>query len=182
MYGPVYRWRTLILRNSFISFSICHFGFHHQHVILSKLNDVRWSPESKLFLYSKLKHDFEYENYLDTENPFRTEVTKFRLSAHALPVEKGRYARPIIERNSRLCNLCKNGIGDEEHVLFLCDNIKLKSLREYYMQKICQVHPGWSILPIFKLILQILEMKNEEIYEIVISWISRSHKEAKGWI
>jgi hypothetical protein len=42
-------------------------------------------------------------------------LTKFRISAHNLNIEKGRYIGTKVE--DRICNLCKNNIEDEVHFL-----------------------------------------------------------------
>ena len=41
------------------------------------------------------------------------------ISAHTLLIEKGRYFRPKLCRNLRLCSLC-NKIENEEHFLLFC--------------------------------------------------------------
>lgn len=46
-------------------------------------------------------------------------LTRFRLCAHKLAIETGRYNN--IERNDRLCSLCNQGIIESEfHFLFVC--------------------------------------------------------------
>jgi hypothetical protein len=47
-------------------------------------------------------------------------LTKLRISAHTLLIEKGRYHRPKISRNLRLCSSC-NKIEDEEHFMLYCN-------------------------------------------------------------
>jgi hypothetical protein len=47
------------------------------------------------------------------------ELTKLRLSSHSLLIEKGRYFRPKIKRENRLCSQC-NQIEDEQHFLIHC--------------------------------------------------------------
>ena len=47
-------------------------------------------------------------------------MTKFRLSSHALFVERGRWNKPkLIPRNERLCEVC-GVIEDEYHCLIDC--------------------------------------------------------------
>jgi hypothetical protein len=53
-------------------------------------------------------------------------LTKLKISAHTLLIEKGRYFRPKLCRNLRLCSLC-NKIEDEEHAQQEnADSIKLQ--------------------------------------------------------
>ncbi len=58
----------------------------------------------------------EFESYLSQVKivKHRQAVTRFRISAHRLPIETGRYAH--IEHNLRLCPICNsNETGDEYH-------------------------------------------------------------------
>jgi hypothetical protein len=58
---------------------------------------------SKLKTYANFKHEFKREKYLDNikENYLRTALAKFRVSAHQLAIETGRYTN--IPLNERLC-------------------------------------------------------------------------------
>ena len=116
-----------------------------------------------MFLYQRLKLDFEPELYLDT-NIFerRRNITKLRISDHSLLIEKGRHLK--IPREQRLCTKCKI-IEDEEHFLFHCklnvdlraslikkieetDNIKLNDMTENEKFKyfLCPSTPKWKML------------------------------------
>lgn len=74
----------------------------------------------KLHLCSNIKQSFRLENYLDEvkNNKCRYSLTKLRISAHSLEIEKGRYYK--IPRHNRICKVCKNGVGDEIHFLTNC--------------------------------------------------------------
>ena len=58
-----------------------------------------------------------YDSYMDDKK--RSVITRWRPSNHRLKIELGRYSRPIIPRNLRLCDLCEQ-IEDEDHVIFRC--------------------------------------------------------------
>ena len=47
-------------------------------------------------------------------------ITKWKLSSHALHIEKGRYITPITQREERTCSRCPACVEDEYHVLFQC--------------------------------------------------------------
>ena len=47
-------------------------------------------------------------------------MSRFRLSNHQLMIEKGRYARPKIEREQRFCYNCLDKIEDETHFVINC--------------------------------------------------------------
>ena len=56
--------------------------------------------------YKLFKRKFEFENYLDIlpDRKQRKALTAFRISAHNLKIERGRYSEQRLE--DRLCNIC----------------------------------------------------------------------------
>ena len=67
-----------------------------------------------------------YNHMIDDTH--RMIITRWRLSCHKLCIETGRYKRPKVERESRLCIACQL-VEDEYHALFICKahrNIRLK--------------------------------------------------------
>ena len=88
---------------------------------------------NRLEMYSRYKHEFDLENYLDClENKkFRIALTKFRLSSHDLAVERGRY--DDTNRNDRICKFCNGSlIENEYHFLLVCP--LYRELRQRYMK------------------------------------------------
>ena len=86
---------------------------------------INTSP--KLELYRQVKSDFLAEPYLSqiTTLAHRASVTRMRISAHNLYIERGRYARPPIPRESRWCVYCffhkkEKIVEDEAHALLNC--------------------------------------------------------------
>ena len=66
-----------------------------------------------------------YESYINEVKyyKYRSAITKFQISAHSLPIERGRWMS--VHRNKRICPLCiGNVLGDEKHYIFHCTNIK----------------------------------------------------------
>lgn len=101
-------------------------------------NSVK-SSSTKLSFYHKMKQSFSREEYLDLVKKFKARscLTKLRISAHELEIEKGRYCNTA--RDERTCKWCKLTLGidaieDEEHFLAKCD---LNSqLRENFLSRI----------------------------------------------
>ena len=70
-----------------------------------------------------------YRNLINVEKPciytsflndyYRKIITRWRLSCHKLKIETGRYARPFIPREERICET-RNKIDDEHHAIFIC--------------------------------------------------------------
>ena len=90
----------------------------------------------RLITYVIFKHEFEFEQYLDImgENKYRQALTRFRISAHNLNIEKGRHLN--INREQRICNKCNmKVIENEYHFLLVCPfytNIRKTYLKPYF--------------------------------------------------
>ena len=94
--------------------------------------------KGQLRTYFTFKNIFKKETYLDVINDFdlRKTLTQFRVSAHRLAIESGRYRN--IESNKRICKFCSlNLIEDENHFLLECPlysndrNVFLDSVSSY---------------------------------------------------
>ena len=76
------------------------------------------STDGRLFRF--IKDDFKFERYLNmNDSRLRVAITRIRLSSHLFYIERGRWARPKIERGNRLCDVC-NVLEDERHCLLAC--------------------------------------------------------------
>ena len=88
---------------------------------------------SRLSTYSRIKHDFNQEKYLNTinEKKYRIALTKFRTSAHNLEIEKGRHLPVKISRCERICKQCNlKAVESEYHFLLVCP--RYNDLRRKY--------------------------------------------------
>ena len=77
----------------------------------------------KMRTYITFKKQFRFEPYLLEVKDYklRKAIAKFRLSSHKLEIERGRYHKPPIPADRRLCKLCNSGdVEDEFHVLMKC--------------------------------------------------------------
>ena len=81
----------------------------------------------KLEFYNCIKSEFGPEKYLNLVKcpDARKSLTRLRISAHNLYIEKGRYETPLVPRAERWCVYCKLNLGvetieDEYHVLTQC--------------------------------------------------------------
>ena len=102
---------------------------------------------SKLEYYRRFKKNFEYEKYLDVikNGAIRRNLTCFRLSAHSLEIEVGRYSN--VPRENRLCKYCNlNVVESEYHFLLTCP--KYYDLRKKYIRNI-----SWPSLSKFSYLL-----------------------------
>ena len=94
------------------------------------------SQPGRLETYSTFKKELRMEPYLSlVEKPvFRLALCKFRVSAHCLKVETGRWNN--IPRMERLCDLCTSKyIEDEFHFLLVCpkySDLRAKYIPDYF--------------------------------------------------
>ena len=90
---------------------------------------------SKLDAYIGFKTVYEHESYLHcvTIRKFRRILAQFRVSAHSLEIERGRYSG--VARTDRICKIYQSSIEDQYHFVFICDiykDLRVKYLpREY---------------------------------------------------
>ena len=87
---------------------------------------------SKLRTYKLVKNKFRIEKYLEVkERNLRKSLTAFRISAHKLNIERGRYLNLKVE--DRLCNVC---MVIEDEIYALCQCKKFSLLREQMYQTV----------------------------------------------
>lgn len=111
------------------------------HNFLSYWNNIKQNQgeSGKLSTYFQFKTRFTTEKYFELKNIVnRSIVTKFRISAHRLGIETGRYERirnsqgnlGMLDRGERICLHCTlNEVEDESHMLFKCPQyMKLNGL------------------------------------------------------
>jgi hypothetical protein len=83
-------------------------------------------------LYSLFKEEFQLESHLSKLNTCdRIQISKLMCSNFKFPIETGRWSR--VPRQERICNLCRNGLGDEFHYVFTCNNTNIKNRRNKYI-------------------------------------------------
>ena len=103
---------------------------------------------SKLELLCKVKNVFGVSQYLKYLNDYRHRkaFTIYRISAHKLPIELGRYRS--VQRDQRICTLCQSGdIGDEYHYFMKCTDIYLHGIRKTYLKSIFTCNTQLKYLP-----------------------------------
>ena len=90
----------------------------------------------RLIPYSRFKHTFNLEQYLDSihDKKLKIAMSRLCLSSHRLEIERGRYRN--IQRSGRKCKFCtQDAIENEYHFLLACPqylDIRIKYLRRCY--------------------------------------------------
>ena len=90
-------------------------------------DDSRVSGGNKLRTYRTFKKDFAWEYYLTrvTKRSHLVALAKFRTSCHSLAIETGRYHKPSIPPEQRLCTSCNNvSVDDEYHFITECQELQ----------------------------------------------------------
>ena len=90
-----------------------------------QMKNISENESGKLSFYSKIittLDEYEIQPYLSfpISKLLRSNLTKLRVSAHPLYIETGRYCKPPVPREKRLCYSCKNAIENEEHFILHC--------------------------------------------------------------
>ena len=128
--------------------------------------------ESKLSVYSAVKQDYDYEKYLNYAPDFKSMV-RFRTSCHWLPIERGRYIRPIIPRNCRICLECKKAVGTEFHAMFKCSNAILLGIRNKHLENIMKICPALELFSDQEKFVYLLSCKDKDVTPIVCIWVKQ---------
>lgn len=111
------------------------------------------SQEGKLYIYRRIKSHFGMEPYLRdiVKLKFRRAVTAFRLSAHNLEIETGRYVgnavgnKCSVRREDRFCCFCFNEfnnkvLGDETHAILKCP--RFSDIRQNFLTRFEKLIPN----------------------------------------
>ena len=139
---------------------------------LRSINDA-----NKLYTYSKIYNNFTCQTYLSfgISKALTKELSKLRISAHDLKIEKGRYFRPVIPRNQRLCSNCDQ-IEDEIHFVLFCN--KFKDLRTLLFQRLnIHIHDlKPNTVEAFTVFSKLLNPTNEKETKDICNFISDAMK------
>ena len=129
----------------------------------------------KLCSYVLFKNNFGCEKYLTIIQNFelRRSLTRLRLSAHTLTIERGRYQG--IPRHNRVCPRCSSGeIEDEIHFLFSCTH--LNDGRKNLMSQIYKNCAEFMNLDIKNKFVWLMNCENKDILLELCSYIKTNEK------
>ena len=139
-----------------------HNSSHLLAMVKQRLTDIFiqernafFEKSSKCYIYRYLTDSFDLQYYLRKNIPEHLihYLSKYRLSAHKLAIEQGRYRQT--ERSSRVCKFCNfNKVEDEYHFILECP--QYGNLRDLYIKKYYYLRPST-----FKLI-QLLSIRNRK--------------------
>ncbi len=144
----------------------------YKQIIENELDVIHHnSLESKLLVYSLVKKGYEYEKYLHNNCINKREFTKFRLSAHWLPIERGRYTKPKTDRLLRVCTLCNKDVGNEFHALISCNSKAMSDIRSNFNTKADLISSQFKHLDSASKFLYILGNYDELLFPHICNWL-----------
>ena len=119
--GCEYVWETQSIDNC--TFNLIKEKMFKKHMEKS-MCDIQDSDHlPKLRTYKKIKLCYKQENYLSVIKDYRyiMALARFRISSHNLRIETGRYSRPKLQVEDRVCIYCDSQeTEDEVHFLNRC--------------------------------------------------------------
>ena len=98
---------------------------HHIDQVKLKIRNYALQGKYKYEIYLKYNPELKSSPFIDCMHPLTTDIIRFRVGSHCLPIEKGRWSRQ--KREDRICVTC-NVLGDEAHVLYNCSLISRDDL------------------------------------------------------
>ena len=127
---------------------------------------------SKLELYSNIKAIYRREYYIDNlkDIAIRKRITQLRISAHKLPIERGRYTNT--PREQRVCEMCNTrAIGDEFHYLLVCTEISFVALRDAFLNDIQNINTNFTNFDKKSLFYYIMSLNDSSIFSASVKFI-----------
>ena len=127
----------------------------------------------KLYLYRKIKTNFQMEPYLEQvkKRKLRRALTALRISAHRLEIETDRYIKnkkDYVSREDRICKLCaKNGVrvmGDEEHAIMVCPSFE--NHRKKCMDFLHTKYPNFRTLNNHNKLIFMMTSEDESVQQV----------------
>ena len=117
----------------------------HLTRIKEKIRNYASQGRYKYKIYLEINPNLESSPFLHHLHPTSTDIIRFRLGSHNLPIEKGRWSR--IPRELLICAECDT-LGDEKHALFYCSLINRTDL--YLSNDISKIWGQQDVFSIFK--------------------------------
>ena len=131
--------------------------------LLERIKSYQEGEKSRT--YAQFKHVIKFEPYLNMVKNIKHRImlTKFRLSAHDLEIEKGRYNNKSIKAEERYCKFCKSNnnliVEDEFHFLMICPLYQLN--RNLMIKQVCEFFPNLTEINLKQQFVWLMSQENE---------------------
>ena len=117
---------------------------HHLRVIKDKFHEHVSKGKPKYSTYLLYNPTLEPSPFLKCMHPLTTDIIRFRVGSHCLPIETGRWTQK--KREDRVCEVCGT-VGDEVHYIYDCRRIPRNNLN--LVRDLCEI---WKQPEIFQVI------------------------------
>ena len=98
---------------------------HHLDELKSKIRTHASNGKPRFAVYLRNNPNLDPSPFLACMHPLTTDIIRFRVGSHCLPIETGRWCQK--KKEDRTCDVC--GItGDEQHYLYDCPKISRDDL------------------------------------------------------
>ena len=135
-----------------------------------RLHQCATGQTGKLRTYALFKTTFVKEKYFSVvkEKEVRKHYTSFRISAHRLEIETGRYKK--IPVNTRLCKFCNlEQIEDEVHFLFHCN--AYTNLRKKFTDRIINQCRNYDFLSDKNKLIWLMINESDQVINLFANFI-----------
>ena len=142
------------------------------------------SKSKKLRTYAQFKTNMKFESYLNSIDvyKFRRDLARFRLSAHDLEIERGRYNQKPKPIELRCCRLCLEkriqAVEDEIHFLLHCPSYSVE--RNEMISKITSKYPAVNDLMDVNKFVWLMNQEDPECVRWISYYVSKSFEIRKS--
>ena len=128
---------------------------------------------NKLRVYNKFKDTFQLEKYLMAikNKSSRANICNLRISSHKLEVEQGRYKRPKVDYDDRICRFCKTHVENEYHFLLQCG--LYHEVRQNFLKLLLQIMPNFLSLSDKDKFLLLISCSDNELIFMLSKYIDK---------
>ncbi len=128
------------------------------------------SAGNKLRTYKLFKTEFQLEGYLTHVHitKYRVALTRLRVSCHNLQIELGRFHKPSIPPEQRLCAHCQQVEGE---IHFLCVCPVYHSQREEVFSAACLLFPGFAYISTKDKLIYLMQSVNPTLMNILAKFV-----------
>ena len=150
---------------------------NYQLIWVNTIKDLPKATSYNLFKFAPTP-----EKYISVipNQKHKTALCRLRVSSHNLMIEKGRHARPKIERENRKCPICTQTVEDECHFILNCplyDDNRVELTQE--VKKTCFNYDQMNDIQKF---IFIMSNENENIIKNLAKYIFYSMKKRNEFL
>ena len=150
---------------------------NYQQIWINRIKDL-----PKAISYNLYKFSSTHEKYISVipNQKHKTALCRLRVSSHNLMIEKGRHARPKIEREDRKCPLCTQTVEDECHFIINCP--LYDSNRNALTQEVKKTCLSYDQMNDIQKFIFVMSNENENIIRNLAKYVFNSMKKRNEFL